>query len=152
MRLSLHIFNAWTRFLWIVLAVTTVISEVVPIPHMNPILHYGVYSPSKLVCFLLIGFFTPLAFARLNALSRGIGFATVCATVVEALQGLIGNGHSFHSYELAVKLTVILFGFMLGLEARYEGALTLGILRIVLIPDRVRRRRAVKASAFARFI
>ena len=139
---TLHIFNACTRTLWIALAAAMVISEVVPVPHMSPILHYGMYSPAKLACFLLIGFFTPLAFARLNALSRGIGFAAVCATVVEVLQGLIGNGHSFHFYELAVKLTIILFGFMVGLEARYKGAMTLGILRIVLIPDRVHRSQA----------
>jgi hypothetical protein len=134
MRLAIHIFNRYTRSLWIALAATTVISEVVPVPRMNPILHYGVYSPAKLACFLLIGFFTPLAFARLNALSRGIAFAAICATVVEVLQGLIGNGHSFHFYELAVKLSIILFGFMVGLEARYEGKMTLGILRIILIP------------------
>jgi hypothetical protein len=142
MRFALHIFNGYTRSLWIALAATTVISEVVPIPHMSPMLHYGVYSPSKLVVFLLIGFFTPLAFARLNVLNRGIAFAAVCATVVEVLQGLIGNGHSFHFYELAVKLTIILLGFMVGLEARYEGTLTLGILRIILIPDGVDRKRA----------
>jgi hypothetical protein len=135
MRLAIHIFNRYTRALWIALAATTVISEIVPIPHMSPILHYGVYSPAKLVCFLLIGFFTPLAFVRLDALSRGIAFAAVCATVVELLQRIIGNGHSFHLYELAIKLSIILFGFMVGLEARYEGRMTLGIVRIVLIPD-----------------
>jgi hypothetical protein len=136
-QLAIHIFSRYTRSLWIALAATTVISEVVPVPHMSPTLHYGIYSPAKLACFLLIGFFTPLAFARLNALSRGIGFAAICAAVVEVLQGLIGNGHSFHLYELAVKLSIILFGFMVGLEARYEGTLKLGILRIVLIPDLV---------------
>src|ERR1700744_5697120 len=104
MSLALHIFNVSTRNLWIALAGTTVISEVVPIPQMNPILHYGVYSPSKLICFLLLGVVTPVAFARLNALSRGIGFAAACALLVEVLQGIIGSGHSFHLYELAAKL------------------------------------------------
>jgi hypothetical protein len=140
MRIAIPIFNVWTRALWIALAVTTVISEIVPIPHMSPILHYGVYSPAKLACFLLIGFFTPLAFARLDALSRGIAFAAGCATVVEVLQGIVGNGHSFHFYELAVKLTIILFGFMLGLEARYEGRMTLGILRINLVTTETGKR------------
>ncbi len=142
MRFALHMFNRYTRSLWMALVASTVISEVIPIPHMNWILHYGVYSVSKLGCFLLIGFFTPLAFARFDALSRGISFAVVSATVIEVLQGFIGNGHSFHFYELMVKLTFILFGFMVGLEARYTGTFSLGILGIALIPSGVDGRRA----------
>ena len=137
----LRIFTVYTRFLWFALAAMTVISEVVPIPHMSRLLHYGVYTPCKLICFMMAGFLTPLAFSRINNLNRGIAFAAVSAAAVEVLQGLIGNGHSFHVYELAVKLGIILFGFMMGLDARFEGALSLGILQITLVaPERSRQR------------
>ena len=133
MQVVLRICNLYTRVGWFALAATTVVSEVAPVPHMPWFLHYGVYSPGKLLCFLMAGYLTPLAFERINNLNRGIGFAAVSAALVEVLQGLIGNGHSFHVYELVIKLMIILFGFMMGLDARFEGMLSVGALRVRLV-------------------
>lgn len=131
--LSLHIFNAATRTLWVVLAGITVVSEIIPTPHVRALLFYGLYGPAKLLCFLAVGFLTPLAFALLNSLNWGIGFAVLSAATIEALQGLIGNGHRFHWYELLAKLGVIIVGFALGLVARSEKEIVLGSVRIGLI-------------------
>ena len=104
-------------------------------PARSGIVFYGLYGPAKIICFLALGFLTPLAFALLNGLNWGIGFAALSAAAIEILQGLIGNGHSFHWYELLVKLGVILAGFAFGLDARSDREITLGPLQITLIPD-----------------
>lgn len=135
MYLILHICNRFTVFLWTALAAFTVISEVMPVPPMGPVLHYGIYCPLKLICFLMVGYLTPMAFARFSFLNRGIAFAAVSAAAVEILQGLIGNGHSFHIYELTFKWIVIALGFMFGLDARCEGSLDFAFVHITLIPD-----------------
>ncbi len=121
--------------IWVGVAAVTIVFEVLPAPVLGPVLHYGVYTPLKVSLFLLVGYLAPLALARLSALNRGLVFAAVSAGVVEALQGLIGNGHSFHFYELGIKWAVIAFGFMLGLDARCEKAVDLGKLHITLIHD-----------------
>lgn len=54
---------------------------------------------------------------------------------------VIGNGHGFHSYELMVKRIIILSGFMVGLTAPCEGVPSLGLQRVVLIPDGVALKR-----------
>ncbi len=134
-RLGIPICNIYARVLWLALAAVTVVSEIIPTPHLKPLFFYGLYSPAKLICFLALGFLTPLAFARLNNLNRGIGFAALSAAIIEVLQGLIGNGHSFHWYELLAKLSFILIGFMIGLDARFERVLSVGALKIPLLSD-----------------
>ncbi|HEY1806212.1 MAG TPA: hypothetical protein VGG45_17190 [Terracidiphilus sp.] len=131
----LHIFNAYTKALWVVLAGITIVSEIIPTPNVRPLFFYGLYGPAKVICFLVLGFLTPLAFGLLNGLNRGIGFAALSAAIIEALQGLIGNGHRFHWYELLVKLGVILMGFAFGLDARSDREIAIGSVRIALIPD-----------------
>jgi hypothetical protein len=134
-RRSLHIFNAYTRAMWVALAGITVVSEIIPAPHVRALFFYGLYGPAKIICFLAMGYLTPLAFALLNGLNRGIGFAALSAATIEVLQGLIGKGHSFHWYELLVKLGVIMAGFAFGLDARSEREIAFGSVRIGLIPD-----------------
>jgi hypothetical protein len=121
------------RVVWFGLAATTVVSEVVRLPVMSPFVHYGLYGPGKMLCFFMLGYLTPLTFGRFNNLNRGILFAALSAALVEVLQGLIGNGHSFHVYELVFKLGIILFGFMMGLDARFEGEVGVGSFRVNLV-------------------
>lgn len=133
--MRIHIFNPYIRAVWTALACATVASEIIPTPHVNPLLFYGVYTPAKVVCLLALSFLTPLAFSLLNNLNLGIAFAALSATLIELTQGLIGNGHSFRWYELIAKLGIILAGFALGLDARVERVARLGALRIPLTPD-----------------
>jgi len=131
--MAVHICTRYTRLAWFALAATTVVSEVMKLPRMSPLMHYGFYGPGKLLCFFMLGYLTPLTFGRFNNLNRGIAFAALSAVAVEVLQGLIGNGHSFHIYELAIKLAIVLFGFMMGLDGRFEGAVSVGPLRVNLV-------------------
>jgi hypothetical protein len=50
---------------------------------VKPLLFDSLYSPGTLICFLAPGFLTPLAFARMNAVNRGIAFASLSAAVIE---------------------------------------------------------------------
>jgi len=133
-RFSIPVSNPLTRAVWTIVIVITVVTEVMPIPLMPPLPFYS-YVAVKLICFFALGYLAPLAFWRFNALNRGILLAAISATAVETLQGLLHHGHSFHWYELVVKLVVILLGFALALDARYEGKVSLGVFHIWLKSD-----------------
>jgi hypothetical protein len=129
--LRLPVFGAAAKSFWAVLVAITVVMELIPVPLMPPLLYYS-YAVSKLISFVALGYVAPLAFHRFNALNRGIVLATISAACVESLQGLLHHGHSFHWYEMAVKLTLILLGFALGLDVCYDRRISLGPLRIDL--------------------
>lgn len=96
---------------------------------------FYVIKCAKLVLFLVLGYLAPLAFWRFNALNRGVMLAAGSSALIEGLQGILGNGHAFHWYELLMKLVLILLGFIAGLEAIYNGAIVIGPLRIPLAGD-----------------
>lgn len=120
------------KSLWIGVAVLTVAVEVAPIPQM-PVGLFYCYCAVKLVCFVALGYFAALAFQRFNAVNRCILLASVSAMCVEALQGILHHGHSFHWYELMIKLASILLGFALALDARYEQMISIGPIHIRLV-------------------
>ena len=133
--LLLPVFGPMVRSIWAVVLTATVLSEVLPIPPMTPVSFYS-YCAGKAVMFLVVGYLTPLAFWRFD--DRGFLAAAACATFVETLQGIVGHGHSFHWYEMGVKLMLIFFGFVLALEARYERRILHGPLRIQLVSPHFR--------------
>jgi hypothetical protein len=130
-KLHIQVFNPAIKMLWAVIVAITIFTEVIPIPLMPPVPFYS-YKVAKVVCFVAVGYLAPLAFWRFNALNRGIFLAAVSATFVESLQGLLQSGHSFHWYELIIKLGLILLGFALALDARYERVISLGPFHIRL--------------------
>jgi hypothetical protein len=133
----LKVFTPTLRILWIAAVAITVVSEVVLLPTnppLPPIAHYS-YKILKLLLFVVVGYLAPLAFWRFNALNRGILLAAVSAMGVEVLQGIIGRGHSFHWYEMLLKLGLILFGFALALDARYDRQISAGPIHISLTGD-----------------
>lgn len=133
----LRVFTPTLRILWIAVVIVTIISEVLLLPTnppLPPVPHYS-YKIFKLLLFIAVGYLAPLAFWRFNALNRGIMLAAVSAMGVETLQGLIGRGHSFHWYEMLLKLGLILLGFALALDARYERQISVGPLRIRLLGE-----------------
>ena len=82
-----------------------------------------------------MGILTPIAFWRFNALNRGLLYAALSAAFVETMQAIVNrghSGHSFHWYELIVKLVLILFGFSVGLDIRYERQIKIGPVQFVL--------------------
>jgi hypothetical protein len=133
--LCLPVFGPTVRSIWAVVLTATVLSEVLPIPHMTLVSFYS-YCAGKAVMFLAVGYLTPLAFWRFD--DRGFLAAAACAAFVETLQGIVGRGHSFHWYEMGVKLMLIFLGFVLALEARYERRILHGRLRIQLVSPHFR--------------
>lgn len=132
--LSLLAFSRALRLIWLVVFALSVASELYAFPLMAPFPFY-VIKCAKLVLFLVLGYLAPLAFWRFNALNRGVMLAAGSAAFIEGLQGVVGNGHAFHWYELLLKLTLILLGFIAGLEAVHDGAIAIGPLRIPLAGD-----------------
>jgi hypothetical protein len=135
-QLHLRVFSPATKSLWAAVVAITVVCEVMPIPLLSPLPFYS-YCAFKLICFVALGYIAPLAFWRFNALNRGISLATISAACVESLQGLLHHGHSFHWYELVVKLALILFGFALALDARYERMVSIGPIHVRLVGEHI---------------
>jgi len=129
-------FSPAIKVVWTALVVATVVTELVPISPMAPSEFYF-YNAAKLMCFFAMGYLAPLAFWRFNALTRGLRLATLLAACVECLQGFVHHGHSFHWYELVVKLMLVLFGFAVALEARYERNISVGPIHIYLTGDQL---------------
>jgi hypothetical protein len=127
----LQVFHWRIGVIWSAAFAITVVSEIYPFPLLPPVPFYSIWC-AKLALFVILGYMTPLFFWRFNDLNRGVLFAAVSASFVEILQGVIGRGHSFHWYELFVKLGLILFGFIFGLDAVYEREITIGPFRVQL--------------------
>jgi hypothetical protein len=132
---AVKVFTPTLRVVWIAIVAVTIVSEVLLLPTnppLPPIPHYS-YKIFKVLLFIAVGYLAPLAFWRFNALNRGIMLAAASAMGVETLQGLIGRGHSFHWYELLLKLGLILLGFALALDARHERQISAGPFHISLV-------------------
>jgi hypothetical protein len=131
---SVQLLTPKTRALWIMVFAVTVMSEVCPVPLMSPARFYCYYL-FRSACFFAVGFLAPLAFYSFSALNLGVVLAAAAATLIESLQGLVGWGHSFHWHELAGKLLLILFGFALALNARYDLKIVIGPIRVKIIAE-----------------
>jgi len=129
--INVSAFSISIRILFVVIVSALVISELTPIPVWPPPIYYP-YQILKLAGFVIIGILTPLAFWRFNALNRGLLYAALSAAFVESMQAIVNRGHAFHWYELVVKLVLILFGFSIGLDIRYERQIKIGPLQLIL--------------------
>lgn len=136
----LRVFSTSLRVAWLVVAILTTLSELIPFPLVivtpHIVLSYSLfysYKIAKVLLFLSLGYLTPLTFWRFNSLTVGLIFSALSAALVESLQGLgVSHGHSFSWWELLAKLCLVVIGFTLALEARYEGSVKLGKFRIRL--------------------
>jgi hypothetical protein len=132
--INVNAFSISIRILFVVIVSAMVISELTSVPMWPPPIYYP-YQTLKLIGFVVIGILTPLAFWRFNALNRGLLYAALSAAFVESMQAIVNRGHSghaFHWYELAVKLVLILFGFSIGLDIRYERQIKIGPVQLIL--------------------
>jgi hypothetical protein len=132
--LNLNAFSVSIRILFVTIVAAMVFGELASVPLWPPPIYYP-YCLLKLTGFVVIGVLTPLAFWRFNALNRGLLYAALSAAFVETMQAIVNRGHSghaFHWYELAVKLALILFGFSIGLDIRYERRIKIGPFQLIL--------------------
>jgi hypothetical protein len=131
---NINAFSITIRILFVVIVSAMVIGELTSVPMWPPLIFYP-YCAIKLLGFVAIGILTPIAFWRFNALNRGLLYAALSAAFVETMQAIVNRGHSghaFHWYELVVKLVLILFGFSIGLDIRYESQITIGPIQFLL--------------------
>jgi hypothetical protein len=128
---AISILTPLLRWIWIVLALSSVAFELTPISPVAPLTTYGLLV-LKLGVFALLGFLPPLAFQRLTTLLWNISTTLGSAVTVEVLQAVVHNGHSFHWIELIAKVLLILGGCCVALVARYEGVISAGPLSIRL--------------------
>jgi hypothetical protein len=129
--LPINLFSARIKTFWALTNLLLAIAEVIAIGPM-PVYLYCLYYGAKVFAFLVLGFLSPLAFHRLNGLGFGVLISFTCAGMIEGLQTVIHNGHSFHWYELTGKMLLIILGFALGLERRYERRVSFGRFAIQL--------------------
>lgn len=132
-------FGRLLQLAWLGIVAATIVAEVIPVRGLPPMAFY-IYKSAKIVMFLLLGYCTPLTFHRFAKLTWGLLMAGGSAVLVEGLQGLIGNGHQFSFSELIAKVILIVLGFALAIEARYERAIVTGKWRIRLISSRIPNR------------
>ena len=132
---QVRLYSLPLAIVWALTILVTISIEVLPIPAMAPLFFYG-YCSAKAILFLTLGFLTPLTFARFRTLNSRILAATLSAVAIEALQGLVRHGHSFHWYEVALKLLVIFIGFSCGIVARYDRGVSLGRLHVLFTSNR----------------
>lgn len=131
---NVNAFSLSIRIFFILVVAALVIAELTPVPMWPPPIYYP-WQICKLLAFVVVGLLAPLAFFRFNALNRGLLYAAFSAAFVETMQSLINAGHSghaFHWYELVVKLILILFGFSIGLDIRYERQIKIGPFQLLL--------------------
>jgi hypothetical protein len=132
--LTVHLFSAASLITWALVATLTIAPELLPIGPM-PVPLFCSYYALKVSSFIALGFLAPLAFRSLNGIGLGLALSFLSALIIESLQGLLHNGHVFHWYELAGKLSLITLGFAVALDCRYEHKASLGPLQIKLLTE-----------------
>lgn len=128
---SWHVFTPFMRAVWTASFVLTILLELTPIPPIAPAYFYT-YCASKLILFMLVGYFAPLAFWPFNNLNRAILLGLFSAGSIELTQGILRRGHRFVWYELAAKVAIIVGCFVLALVARHNRRIAIGSIRVQL--------------------
>ena len=123
-------FGSIVRTAWSIVFLTTLASEIVPLPLMPRFSFYS-YVGAKVLLFFVLGFLTPLTFWKFNSLNYGFLFGACATAVVEVSQHWI-PGHTFSLLELMGKWIIIFAGFALSLDARYDGKIKAGVVSIIL--------------------
>jgi len=121
---GLRIFTRNARLSWCALSMIALASELIPMPGIPPALFYS-YKASKALIFLLLGFVTPLCFWRFDSLGLGLLFSIIAAGSAELVQTGF-QGHRSSYVEFFLKLLLLLAGFAVGLNARYDRKLQIG--------------------------
>ena len=85
-----------------------------------PLVYFYSYDLLKVICYLAVGFISPLAFYSLDGIGLGLLFSCAVESAIEIPQALLHDGHAFHWYEMAAKLCLIATGFAVALEWRCE--------------------------------
>ena len=134
----MKVLNSVSLWLWMTVALLTAAAEILP-AELSTFSGY-LYNTAKFVLFLSFGFLIPLTFRRLETLSVGLLIAAGSAALIELSQTLADQGHRASLIEFGAKLLLILLGFALAVEARYQRSVSLGRWRFGLLSEHLPQR------------
>jgi hypothetical protein len=133
--MSLKIFTPTLKAVWLIMMVLISSIEILPFNSDNvPVLVFYTYKLLKAALFVAFGFQTPLTFWRFDSIRAGLLMSLCSTLLVECIQNL-STGHSSSALELLAKAALIMFGFVLGFNPRYDRELSLFGVHVQLIPD-----------------
>jgi hypothetical protein len=127
--IDVPMFSVAVRGLWFLVLTYTLVSELVPLSAAFEAqfssLAFHSYQATKLVCFFVFGFLTPIAWWRYKSLGIGVLFAFGTTAIVEIGQAFI-PGHRASMLELTVKFMLLFTGFTAALDVRKYQEFTVG--------------------------
>ena len=127
----IRLFSLRLKAVWVLVNMLLSTAEVITVGMMPVPLFYLCYG-AKAAAFVALGFLSPLAFQKLNRIGIGILSSFSCAVAIEIVQVALHNGHSFHWHEIIGKIALIIVGFALALERRYQRRIAFGPFSIQL--------------------
>jgi glycopeptide antibiotics resistance protein len=134
--MSLRIFTPALKVVWLTTMLLISLIEVVPFNSDNvPVIVFYSYKFLKAALFVAFGFETPLTFWRFDSIRAGLVMTLASALVIECIQNM-STGHSSSAVELLVKSALIMFGFVLAFNPRYDEELSVFGVHVQLIPSR----------------
>jgi hypothetical protein len=135
-RMSLRIFTPASKIVWLITMLLISLIEIVPFNSDNmPVIVFYSYKFLKAALFVTFGFETPLTFWRFDSIRAGLLMTLASALVIECIQNM-STGHNSSAVELIVKGALIMFGFVLAFNPRYDEELSVFGFHIQLIPTR----------------
>lgn len=135
---GIEVLGPAARLAWLGIAAAVVAVEILPVRYPNPWTH--AYLVVKGILFVTAGYAIPLTFSRFNSLVQWLTMMVVLAALVEVVQGVIASGHSASVIEAFGKVSLIVIGFGLGLDARYDRAISIGPLHLQLRSEHLSQR------------
>jgi hypothetical protein len=121
---TLRMFTWTLRLSWFILSILLLLAELLPRPNFAPLMYYS-YSGAKVLMFVSLGFLTPLTFWRFDRLGLGVLFSVAAAGLAELSQSAF-PGHRSSFPEFLLKLLLLVIGFTVALNVRYDRRLALG--------------------------
>jgi hypothetical protein len=134
--MSLRIFTPALKIVWFITMLLISLIEIVPFnsDNVSVIVFYS-YKLLKAALFVTFGFETPLTFWRFDSIRAGLLMTLASTLVIECIQNM-STGHTSSALELLAKGALIMFGFVLAFNPRYDEELSVFGVHVQLIPSR----------------
>ena len=134
-RMSLKIFTPTLKIVWLITMCLISLIEILPFNSDNvPVVVFYSYKLLKAALFVAFGFETPLTFWRFDSIRAGLLMSLSSTLVIECIQSM-STGHSSSAIELLAKGALIMIGFVLAFNPRYDQELSLFGVHVHLIPS-----------------
>ena len=133
--MSLRIFTPTLKVVWLITMLLVSSIEILPFNSDNvPVMLFYSYKILKAALFVAFGFQTPLTFWRFDSIRAGLLMSLCSTLLIECIQSM-STGHNSSAIELLAKAALIMFGFVLAFNPRYNRELSLFGIHVHLIPS-----------------